>query len=503
MLKVYNNISSNLVKMTISQLYALHAADKLHYDRERLQRLLIEWRDNKKNSYLTFLMMGGNFKDLFQLAAIGPIVDHLKKSLVPSAPNYEFIKDNFEYFEKLLAEGKEYIVLDGQHRIDTIARYFDGRLSFKPTSTLELPGKVYIRGKFEKLPDEVQESIRNIPVCVTQYVTGDLRELAQIFITSNAMLPMTNHERRILNYNSNNRMLTDFCLHEANLQDYFKNIGSGMTKEYNLNAKGDTLVVAEMLMYLKENRYEGYDAKMLDDILGPNPSSKYNISNSDINLLKRIFRIMADGSVKLDKSVLSKFSRSSCYNLFYTISFLLQKNNEWGKMMGINGQYDIVDPKGFVKWFYDKEWKRLNATGTYITFTSKHSKKSKKQMHDWSFAKHNADQKHSTKQSFKGEGGSAYDFDDWARVRYLMVDLKKSLTHLENLNIIKKIGNRTEVSRDEILVANEIPLFEAHKYHVDELVPVSKGGKRTHENTQVLPAVANLRASNRDKRANG
>lgn len=502
MINAYNAISSNLGKLSIQELYQLHANGKLHYDRERLQRLLIEWHDEKKNSYITFLLIGGNFKDLFQLAAIEPIVEQLKVSLNPSELNYGFIRENLDYFTKLLEAGKEYIVLDGQHRIDTIARYLENRLDLKPTKVIELPGNVYIRGKFNKLTEEVQDKIRNIPIGVTVYSTGDLRELAQIFITSNAMLPMSHHERRILNYNPINRWLTDFCLHDQNVKDMFANM-QGMSGEYLLDAKGDTLVVAEMLMYLKNNFYEGYDPKALDDLLSSYPSGKYNVSDADLDLLKKIFRVMSDGCVGIDKKYLKKFTKSSYYNMFYTLSFLLQKNNHWGKKMGLDSQYDVVDKKEFVKYFLNAEFERMNAPGTFIKFTSKQSKKAKKQVHEWSFRKHNADQKHSKKESFANEGGSKYSFEDWARVRYLMEDLKSDLTDLLNRNIIKKVGNRTEVSRDEVLVANGIKLFDSDKYHVDEIVPVSKGGKRTIKNTQVVVARQNLMSSNRDKRSNG
>lgn len=499
MLNAYNSISSNLVKLSIKELYQLHANGKLHYDRERLQRLLIEWYDEKKNSYITFLLTGGNYKDLFQLAAIETIVENLNASLNPAELNYGFIRENLEYFTKLMNEGKEYIVLDGQHRIDTIARYLENRLDLKPTKVIELSGNVFVRGKFEKQSEDVQDKIRSIPVGVTVYSNGDLRELAQIFITSNAMLPMTHHERRILNYNRINRWLTDFCLHDQNMRDMFVNV-QGMSGEYSLDAKGDTLIVAEMLMYLKNNHYEGYDAKALDDLLSPYPSGKYNVTDSDLDLLKKIFRIMSDGCVGLDKKYLKKFTKSSYYNMFYTLSFLLQKNNHWGKKMGLESQYDIVNKTEFVKYFLNAEFERMNVPGTFIKFTSEQSKKDKKQVHEWSFRKHNADQKHSKKESFAGEGGSKYSFDEWARVRYLMEDLKSDLTDLLNRNIIKKIGNRTETSRDEVLVANNIKLFESDIYHVDEIVPVSKGGNRTLKNTQVVLARQNLMLSNRDKR---
>ena len=55
-------------------IYDLHKNYLLHYDRERLQRLLTKWHEGKRNSYLTTLFNGASLKDTFQLAKISTIV---------------------------------------------------------------------------------------------------------------------------------------------------------------------------------------------------------------------------------------------------------------------------------------------------------------------------------------------------------------------------------------------------------------------------------------------
>ena len=186
----------------------------------------------------------------------------LKEQLIPTATNYRFVQENLEYFQELLDKGYEYLVLDGQHRIDTLVRFFNSQYFFKPEEIISMQiegekGVIDIEGTFDKLPEEIQSHLMNsIPLIVVIYETGDLRELARIFITSNSMMPMTKHEKRILNYNPTNRWLNDICLHDINVNDMFKNIGSGMTGEYSLDHKGDTLFVAEMLMYICNNMYD-------------------------------------------------------------------------------------------------------------------------------------------------------------------------------------------------------------------------------------------------------
>lgn len=502
LVNVTQNISSQVAAWTVGKIYELHKNKKFFYDRERLQRLLNEWPAYKKSSYLTFLMNGGSCKDLFQIAEIAPIVEYIKDRIDPNDKNYEMMRENLEYFENLLKQNFEYIVLDGQHRIAEIANYLEDKTDFSPIRAIELKnpaesGSIFVKGYFSKLPDEAQDYIRKIPLVVTTYKTGDLRELAQIFITSNDMEPMTEHERRILNYNPLNRWLNKLCNNDVNIKHMLSTISS-MTGEYDLKHKGDTLFVAEMLAYVNNNHYEGYNHSVLNDILGSRPSGKINVTENDKDMTAKILRIMADGCVSMDDKKLAKFSRASLYNLFYTISFLLQRSNRWSSAKKIDGKYAIKKPAEFVQWFFDAEFERMNTKGTFIHFTVPHTKKQKKQVHEWSFRKHNADQKHSNKQSFKDEGGSSYTFDDWARVRYLLADLDKALIMLENSAIIQKVGSRSgELTRDEALVHAGVSLSESDKYEVDEIIAVSNGGYRDSYNVQLLEKRQNRVKSNR------
>lgn len=495
-------LSAEVRLFTVSTLYALHAKNKLHYDRERLQRLLVPWSLHKKYSYIKYLFNGGNYKDLFQIAEIKSIVDSLKDILKSGTKYYGTIKDNLDYFEELVKKGYEYIVLDGQHRIETLASFLQDEIELQSRGEIifedkEISSLLRVEGKFSSLPEKIKDLFRSTNIIVTVYKTGDLKELAQIFITSNDMLPMTDHEKRILNYNALNRWIVKYCVNNVNLHNILSIVNS-MSGEYSLDSKGDTLIVAEMLMYLNDNNYEGYDVKVLNDALGPTPS--ITISNSTRELAKNIFDIISVGCIQLNEKHLKKFSRSSIYDLFYTLSFLMQKGNKWAKKVGIENLYKVNDPYGFVKWFFDEQYRRMNTKGTFIYFKSSNSSKQKKQVHDYSFRKHLSDQAHSRKISIKGEGGSEYDFDSWARVLHILHDLKNSLTQLENQNIISRVGTRTDtsdLSRDEAIVAAGIPLSESDDYHVHEIIPVSKGGSRTANNTAVIKKELNLAIGNK------
>ena len=484
-------------------IYKLSKSGKLHIDNERLQRLKKEWPDYKVNSYLYTLFNGSSLKDTIQVAKISTIIEQLEINLHDCNDQHEreFLEDNLKYFKGL--GKKEYIVLDGQHRIHEIVKYFEGNTDFNSEKPVKLQiegehGDYSIHGNFNDLPEPYKDYLLDeIPLLVIVYETGDLKELVNVFITSNSMMPMTTHEKRILNYNYLNRWLTDFCNHDTNLKWMFSTVSS-MSGEYHMDNKGDTLFVSEMLLWADNNLYEN-DVARLDEVLGPVKKGTKYPSDSKKKLTKDILKIMADGCVAVGEKRVKKFSKSSLYNLFYTIAFIIQRGNHWGSQYNIDGKYKIVDPERFVSKFFDAELERTKSDGTYINYTY-NGKQVKRTMHSYSFAKHLADQKHKQKVSIKGEGGSKYDFNDYARIRYLLEDLNKYLNAFEKEGIISKVGSRDGTSRDEMLVAHKIPLSESEGLHLDEINPVSKGGERTFENTQFIDAKTNINMSDRTKK---
>ena len=510
-LNLSKRVDSEVEIQTPRWIYQLHKKNKLHYDRERLQRLLNHWPETKANSYLTTLFNGLSQKDTIQLARIDTIVEKLKEDLSVETDSFEieFLEENLQYFQNLLEKEKEFLVLDGQHRIDEIVRFFDDGRMFAPTSPVvyqfkDQPGRVYIKGLFSKLDQSIQDYLfDSIPLVTVIYNTGDLQELARIFITSNSMVAMSNHEKRILNYNPINRWLVYFCNYDTNIRSMFETIGAGMTGDYSLKHKGDTLFTAEMLLWINDNNYENQESS-LDEVLGPrqrdikNPL-KISISNNDKDTTKKIMKLMADGCALYDLKKLKKFGKSTLYNFFYTLAYFIQKNNKWGSQKGINGKYEVNDLNEFTRWFFDKEFERINAQGTYYHYRI--LGKNKKQMHDYSFAKHNADQKHESKKSMKGEGGSKYTFSDYARLRYLLEDLNESINDLVKIGALKKVGSRQgDMSKDELMVAHNVKLSESDNLHLDEKTPVSKGGERTLENTRFVDSKTNINDSDRIKR---
>ena len=500
------------IEQSIKWIYSLHKKNKLAYDRKRIQRLLISWDKKKRNSYLTTLLNGLPKKDTFLLANLKDIVSTIQSQLDrnknPKLKKY--LEFNLKYFTNLRNSGKEYLVLDGQHRIEEIVNYIDSETDLTPKEDIEYQivgesGTIDVMGTFDSIEsDKVKDFILNdIKLRFVIYSTGDLQKLVNIFITSNSMKSMTNHEMRILNFNINNEFIVDLAFYDTNIQDMFKMIKHGMSGDYDLDAKGDTLFMCEMLLYIHDNYFENEESK-LEDAFGPvliDEEDRYEtyITKKERETTKDIFKLMSDLCKLYPNLSRKNFSKSSFYNLFYTLSYFMQDTNHWGKEEEIAGKYKVVDKESFSKWFFDKENERLHADGTSFTYTHPVSGRTIKQKHDLSFSKHNADQKHKNKISIKDEGGSKYDFGSYARLRYLLADLIEDIPMLIKQNTLSPIGSRTGVSREELAVAHDIPLSETDDLHIDEVVPVSRGGDRTVDNTRFIDPKTNINDSDRVK----
>jgi len=500
-----NKVTEESFEKPVDWLFQKYINKKLFSDNEKVQRLLIDWKGYKINSYLTTLLNGMPKKDSFILADISKIVESIKSDMAKNTDTAldEYFEFNLKYFSDLENEGYEYLIIDGQHRIDTIFKYFDNQIDFKPKTSIEYgiegeSGKVKVAGKFQSLAvPPVMQKLLDTMIRVVIYSTGDLQELVNVFVTSNSQKAMTHHEIRIINFNKNNQFIVRLCKSTTNIMNMFKCM-KNMTSDYSLDCKGDTLFACEMLLWTHTNDYE-HQTDTLDTAFGPVLVDKKDyyplyIQPTTRNLTEKIFRKMGD-ICKQYPGLKNKFARASFYNLYMTLAFFMQPTNKFGKEKGIAGNYEVINDKLFAKWFFDEENKRLNAVGHKMTF-SKPNGKTGEQLHPLSFKAHQNDQKHQSKKSVKGDGGSKYTFNDYARIRYLLEDLCQMLDEFQTKKILQKLGSRSGLTRAEAAVAHDIPLSETEGKHLDEILPVSKGGNRTVENTQFVDAGLNMRDSN-------
>jgi len=149
----------------------------------------------------------------------------------------------------------------------------------------------------------------------------------------------------------------------------------------------------------------------------------------------------------------------------------------------------------FARWFFDTETIRLNAKGWKMHYGNLGAW----ELNPISFRAHNKDTEHKKKKSEENVAGSKYSFNDYARLRYLLADLIEELPKFQRDGILQEKGSRTGVSKEELAVLKGRKLSDVHDMHLDEKLPVSKGGSRTEDNTDFMDPKENINMSNRIK----
>jgi hypothetical protein len=489
-------LETDQVPMTYGELVRMHLTGELYCDQRYTQRLLNKWDNARMSDFLEVSLMGCNFNTNFLVVDVLSVIEYQKEVLSRNPKNYKNEEEKLNHFVRIADRGVKYLLIDGQHRVDTLVTFMSGELFFTPRKPIttrldDEEGIIRIEGRFTDLPDSVQKYFRDIPVICVKYKTGSIEAIIRGLVAANSGNQMTRHEKRIINYNGNNNFINDLCERELNISHMLGHVKA--PNQYKTIHKGDTYLACEALLWINNNRCE-FGEKLLDEAFGIEPKPELNATTTQRKLTANILSTVAESCAEYSNAghSMSNFSIASIHNLFYTTAFLMQDNNEFSSnSKRLAGTYKIVDKLRYAEWFFDEENKRLNAEGTKIgTGIFDKGGREKMQVHQYSFTAHNADTKHFRKQSKAGIGGSKYTFDNFARIRYLLADLDASMTHLINAGIIQKVGDRS-AQRTKILAELGVPLSKAKGMHVDEIVPVSKGGVRTKDNVRVLTARQN------------
>lgn len=490
-------LETELVPMTYGDLVRMDLSGELFCDQRYTQRLLNKWKDSRMTDFLEVAFTGGNLNTSFLVVDVLSVIDYQKDILSRNPKNYKNEEEKLNHFVRIADRGVKYLLIDGQHRVDCIKTFLSDELYFNPMKPIVLrvddeEGTVRLEGKFSDLSESVQDFVRNIPVVCVKFNTGSIEAIIRALVATNSGTQMTQHEKRILNYNGNNNFINDLCENDTSISDMIARFKG--KKQYDLVNKGDTYLACEFLLWINDNHCE-FGERKLDEAFGVEPKPEYNTSASQRKLMKDILSVVTQSCAEYANAgySFSPFSIASVHNMFYTTAFLMQENNKFtGASKRLTGTYKIVKPLAYAEWFFDEENRRLTSVGTDIP-TGVFDKKGKVKtaVHPYSFKAHNADTQHYKKVSQEGAGGSKYTFDNYARIRYILADLEADLVKLINAGIIQKVGDRS-ARRNEILTQIGSTLSQAKGKHVDEIVPVAKGGVRTKGNVRLLTAKQNL-----------
>ena len=466
---------------------------KIAIDWKELQRFFEPWSDEKINSYLTTVLNGMEKKDLFQLVDIKTQIDWLKEKLGESLSDND--KDTYEYcleyFNDWADKDFKWLCIDGQHRLFYLHQYLTSKLTFevvggytKEWTANNRPHKIG-ETKFENYVPEIQNLINDISVQSTIYTEAPLTTYAMIFSSSNKGRPVHSHEDRMILNN------TEFCayLKSKVLSASFRNEFAEYIKfsSPTLTQKGDTYFVTRMFPWWCSQK-----SKSLLTV-----PEKYNFSDKENDFLFEVSSIPSGYITEFDKvwqmvvtCVLhgkpsKKMNQATLTNFFYYV----WKFTEGGI---VDKKYSIEVPGDFLAEFLLKEDMRktrtafvtnpdgskvLDAAGDPIENTDSYTRKCKQQ----------------TYKNFK------------KRIAEMENDIFDDFQTLHNDGTIKPKGSRdSSLSTFDVAEANDFKdgkgnditsknlyLTTGTPYEINEIKPVSDGGERTLDNTNLLTSKDN------------
>jgi len=242
-----------------------------------IQRYLEEWLEDRRNSYIYDLFSGASSKDLFILAALKPIIEKLKLELSVATDNgrIDTLNENLEYFEDLQNKGVKFLIIDGQHRLNEIHKFFQvesqrpytaptiSKLS-KIQKTLDHIKVANKDGILETFPlnkksfNEFPKNLRTkllseIKIVVSMIESGDIHELKGLFGKANSGTSISFFVKLLSDsYGVSWRYMTELCDKEKQnsnilkLEDKFH----GFAGQYAPTKMGLAYTFSEMLVYI-------------------------------------------------------------------------------------------------------------------------------------------------------------------------------------------------------------------------------------------------------------
>ena len=249
---------------------------KIYIDRELMQRVFAPWKSSRIDSYFKSLLDGTGLFSIRILVEVNSIIMDIEGRLLEYSPEddeYDNLKYTLDYMLSLKEDGKEYILLDGQHRIKTEKSWMapeKGEVAYKPTNKklnekfTTLTGEsVKLTGKeFVKYPTEIQELIREIRVPVVVIQSASVDQLMSVYKAVNSGSPLTKMDLRLATFS----MVADFLREMSSIEKnpftvkYFKR---AFTPEF-LKKRDDLRTILLSVLFAYPDVYKQYDDKTLD-----------------------------------------------------------------------------------------------------------------------------------------------------------------------------------------------------------------------------------------------
>ena len=366
---------------------------KMYSDRRLLQRLLCIWPQDKRDSYLSDILNGKSQKDLFILARISPILKELYQRLEDEQDENkkQAIQGNIDYFEALQKAGYEYLVIDGQHRLDNLVKFFNAkpgefvplisggpqyRFKIKTAKGDYVPFDV-CSSPFYEWPESVKQIVLNkIPFLFSIVTEGDIKELKLLFVGANDGEPLSMFEKLIIeSYGETVRFIMDLIDTDEKIgnpiwQLEYKDKFKGMSGHFKIDKRGDALMYSEELYYIC-NDYKPVSSKI--EFLREIYADDYFLSKTIQTRMKMSLAVRSLGCK--DQSKIADSTRVNSGNAHIMLCIMDDKSHPAREGLTDLARYEVVkgSEKSFMDWFWEYEARRKatnpflkDATGNFL-----------------------------------------------------------------------------------------------------------------------------------------
>ena len=360
----------NLQKITIRELMKL--APYIHVDPKLMQRLFIEWKDERVDSFLSSVYDGTGRCTSLVMAEVEAVLKSLK-SIKDNNGTTENLDKSIEVFQKISDKNQKFVLLDGQHRFNHLVRWIQPKNAaerYYPSSEkldelfanhyndkgelMKKPDYCKITDKaFVDLPTEVQDYFLNAIIPIIMFTSGDLKIIQKAFKVVNSSTmpkPMT---IRMISMSPVVDFLRDMVnpttkVGDVSIRRFLDCALSGESGDRKAEHNGHEKLIATLLGYFSRNKHSNWNTEDgLDDVC--DYTSK--VTKSSMNDVRDTFYEL--GNAFVETYGLEKKTK--------TIKILPKKKVNWSNIMNLllftyslqKGNFGYLknfkDDKGFAK----------------------------------------------------------------------------------------------------------------------------------------------------------
>lgn len=310
---------------TVDLRTSLQILSKATVDDDLAQRIFVDWDDARKQSYIASLLTGTNLTSVFVLADLHSILTAIESDIASvneqikndevdanDAENeLDALNQNKEYFQSLVDNGNDYLLLDGKHRAELLDEVFN-RKEFKFNDN-SFDGIIQTNGVCVNLKGR---TLKNFDVSLTEFIkdntetlmtiiqNGRIEDMQGIFVKTNSGLQLFPMELRICTMSIVARFVRFLTKNDENptIYSFFQSLkGLSGAGAKSLEKKGDLLLISTILAYyfnkikdVKNPSKNFYSEAYLDKMY----QYDFHMSKADESFIRKMFHIIAKGSLE-------------------------------------------------------------------------------------------------------------------------------------------------------------------------------------------------------------